>query len=209
MDTKFVLKSSDEFPLPSGQVLKLKPVSIARIRAAQSRAEKILREKGMRITPPERIVEGVNVAPGVDPVTAPYDDTTIQGAPDEIKAQYDEYKVNKQLLTKTTVGLMTSTLLLRGVVIEVPDNGWQDAQRTDGMEVPTLPEELYVHYLTTEVLLPPVLVQECVMRVLYLSLEGIDPEALKAFEDAFHSGTQRRGDAAGDTSKAAQGQLEV
>ncbi len=209
-DTKFVLSTPDKFYLPNGDALQLKAVSIARIRASESKARKLLEEKGMtRFKPPEKVVQGVLVAPGVEPITEPYNDETVQDAPDEIKQQYEEYKKNKQALTMTTVGLMFSTLLLRGTVVQLPENGWADAQREDGMEVPTKPDELYVHYLTTEVLIPPAVAQECAMSIVRLSLEGADPEALQAFEDSFRDRKQAGGKPAGNTEDTTEGQLEL
>jgi hypothetical protein len=202
---KFELKSQNELVVPDGRTVKIKPVSIARIRAAENKARTMLLEKGLILDPPMYVPTGVTLAPGAEAPAIPYNDETIVEASEEDKKKYGEYKVNKKILTQTTVGLMFTTLILRGTDIEIPENGWVEEQKADGMTVPTDKDELYVHYMTTEVLIPPAVAQECALRILYLSLEGVDPEVLRAFEDSFQRNVSDRGEPARNKGKTKEG----
>lgn len=182
---KFELKVPGEFILPDGKKIKVKAVSLARVRGAQNKSRKELESRGLNVTPPTFPIPGVLVAPGVEVPTQEYDDETILSAPEDVQKSYITYKANKHLLDQLTAANMLISLLLRGTDYEIPDDGWDKRQEEDGLEVPEDPEERYVYYLTTELLVPPVLAQEVAKQVLRVSMEGADPKVLKAFEDAF------------------------
>jgi hypothetical protein len=182
---KFELKVPDEFILPDGKKIKIKAISLARVRGAQNKARKDLESRGFNLAPVTFPIPDVLVAPGVEPPVQEYDDETILSAPEDVQKAYVTYTANKHLLDQMTAGNMLISLLLRGTEYPVPDDGWDKRQEEDGMEIPTDPEERYVYYLTTELLVPPVLAQEVAKQVLRVSMEGADPKVVKAFEDAF------------------------
>lgn len=187
---KFELKVPGEFILPDGKKIKVKAISLARVRGAQNKARKDLESRGFNLTPVTFPIPGVTVAPGVVPPVQEYDDETILSAPEDVQKAYATYTANKHLLDQMTAGNMLISLLLRGTDYPVPDDGWDKRQEEDGMEIPTDPEERYVYYLTTELLVPPVLAQEVAKQVLRVSMEGADPKVVKAFEDAFRGKVQ-------------------
>jgi len=174
-----------EFQLPDGRVIKLKAVSTARLRAAEDKVKDDLRRQGYKVDLPTYIPEIPNLAPGVEVKPVPYDDTTILDAPEEVKKEYFECKGVLQQVPQLTAGQMLSTLILRGTEFEIPNDGWEERQERDGLKVPSDPEEKYVHYMLTEVLIPPSVAEACAIAIMRLSLEGVDPEVINAFESSF------------------------
>jgi hypothetical protein len=187
---KFSLQTPNEFVLPDGKKIKIKAVSLARVRGAQNKSRKEMEAVGLNLTPPTYPIPGVVVAPGVEVPTQEYNSETILTAPEDVQKVYAEYQVNKQQLTALTAGNMLITLLLRGTEYEIPDDGWDKRQEDDGMVIPEDPEERYVYYLMTELLVPPVLAQEVAKHILRVSMEGADPKVIDAFEDAFRGPLQ-------------------
>lgn len=187
---RFALQTTNEFVLPDGRKIKTKAVSLARVRGAQNKARKDMEARGLSLTPITHPVAGVLVAPGAETPTEEYTDETILEADEVIQKAYAQYIANKAQQNILTATYMLQTLLLRGTDYEVPDDGWVEKQIDDGMEVPDDPEERYLHYLTTEVLIPPAVAQECAKHILRVSLEGADPKVLQAFEDAFRGPVQ-------------------
>ncbi len=185
MSEQFQYRSPTEFVLPDGRIIKLRAVSTARLRAAESKARKILEARGLSFEPPTYTPVGVNPAPGVVVEPVVYDDKTIQEAPEDIQEKYRQYQSNLRQAQQLAVGQMLSTLILRGTEYEMPTNGWEADQVEDGMEVPQPPDEKYVHYMLTEVLIPPSVAEACAVAVMRLSLEGVDPEVMEAFESSF------------------------
>jgi len=187
---QYKLKTPDRFYLSDGSFIQLKAVSLARVRAAQTKAKKEMEAKGISFEKPSFTIEGVIVAPGVDPPTQPYDDETIKNAAPEVKLQYEELKENLKRMQKLATVHMVVTLLMRGTEYELPDNGWEADQIEDGLEVPEKADEKYLHYLTTELLIPPSMAQSCALQILELSLEGVDPEVVKTFRETFRNPLQ-------------------
>jgi hypothetical protein len=171
--------------LPDGKIIKLKAISTARLRAGETKVRKQLEAEGVNLNPPTYVPDIPNTAPGVVIEPVVYTDTTILDAPDDAKTAYKEYKKNLDRVTQLTIGLMFSTLILRGTEYEVPNDGWEAREIEDGLEVPENQDEKYVHYMLNEVLVPPSFAEACAYAVMRLSLDGIDPEVIEAFEASF------------------------
>jgi hypothetical protein len=186
---QFQLSTATEFVLPSGKIIKLNPVSTARLRAAENRSRKELKDQGYRVDPPTYIPVISNVAPGVAIEALAYTDLTIVDAPEEIQAQYKEYKESQKQITNLSVAYMLTTLILRGSEF-TPEDGWEEKQLLDGMEVPENKDEKYVHYMLTEVLIPPSVAEACAKAIMLLSLEGAPEEVIEAFEASFRRKVQ-------------------
>jgi hypothetical protein len=186
---QFQLNTATEFILPSGKIIKLKPISTARLRASENRAREELKGKGLRVEPPTYVPVGPNLAPGVTLEPVAYTDATIGDAPEEVRSQYEEYKENLRKITNLSVAYMLTTLILRGTVFD-PEDGWEEKQVLDGMVVPANLDEKYVHYMLTEVLIPPVVAESCAKAIMLLSLEGAPEEVIEAFEASFRRKVQ-------------------
>ena len=180
------------FILPDKREIPLRPVSSARIRGASRKVLEDLRKKGERVDPPTFIPEIPNAAPGVVGKPIPYNDDTIQGAPEEVKKEYAEWKSTQKKALLLASGQLLSTLILRGTKWVLPeDTQWIQENLEDGVEVPEAPDERYVFYMLNEVLLPPSVAEECAYKIMRLSMDGMDPEVIEAFEASFRDKTWR------------------
>lgn len=183
------MSNNREFHLLDGQIIKLRPISTARLHASENRARKELTSQGLRVDPPTHTPVVPNMAPGATLEPTPYTDLTIQEATPEVQEQYLEYKRVQRQTTNLAVAYMLTTLILRGTEF-TPQDGWEEAQVKDGMEVPQDPDEKYVHYMLTEVLIPPSVAEECAKQIMLLSLEGSPEEVIQAFEASFRGKVQ-------------------
>jgi hypothetical protein len=158
------------------------PVMIARIQLA---AEKELRKAGVVTDKPTYTV--TTVAGVVE--THEHDEKSIQ-SPEE-KEAWVKYLHGQKRLEALSNERTTKYALLEGLVIEPPSPEWAEGMQFFGVEMPTNPRDLKLQYIETEVLRTPEDMANAAMKILHLSVAGVDPEALAAAEASFRGKVER------------------
>lgn len=122
----------------------------------------------------------VETATGVKEVHT-HDETTLETAED--KAAWAEYQDNlKAAQAKLNESLMR-VVLLRGLKVDIPANGWVKEQEYMGITVPDDPTERRMHYLQTEALATREDYEAAVAGVMGAS--GVPEEVIRQAEDTF------------------------
>jgi hypothetical protein len=85
-------------------------------------------------------------------IKLPHDLTTLET--DDEKYLWQQYEASVKEAQKLSSKRMTDTLILKGIEkIDLPeDNTWREDQEYLGIVIPTNERELYVHYVSTEIL---------------------------------------------------------
>lgn len=162
--TGFDMADMAEFATSSGQVLKLKPVSAAKVQAVRA---------------------GI-----VWPARPTYTTTTAGGGvqvheADETTADPQEWAAYVEAEARATAEWyerLGQLLLYYGVDLEVP-TGWEDDQRYFGIAIPDDPRARKCHYILTELLASPE--EQKALLLAILALNQTREEAIRQQEAGF------------------------
>jgi len=191
------------------------PVSETLVNLVQRKVEQDYRARGEQVDPPTYKVkiELPDFTPGTEPEEKEYehDETTLdQVSADDFLEEADgdiekaqkladrQIKNNRRAWAKylNTINRIerekrektSEVMFKRGVLVDLPeDDGWIKAQEDGlGIEVPKNPDDLRLHYLTTEVLITPEDVLLVVQSITKMSMKGmVKPEQVDAAADTF------------------------
>jgi len=162
-----------------GLEVKLRPVSRVLIQSVQRTVERELRAKGLPLDPP---TYEVTTAAGDVEVHA-HDAESI--STDAERAAWAAYEAAQEELSAETNARVSKALLVAGVVVEDPPEGWAEAMQYLGVELPEDPRERRYSYVELEVLKTPADLIQALAGIIRLSMEGAPKESLDAVEALF------------------------
>ena len=105
------------------------------------------------------------------------------------RLQWKEYqKKLREMDAQRRLKLM-DVMFARGIVFDVPDDGWEEEHVFLGLTVPTNPIEKKVHYLQTEVLTSAADIQEVVSRLMQMT-RGLSDQEVEEVRATFQRSLQ-------------------
>lgn len=184
-----------------GAQVRLRPVASYLLAKVQASVESEMRAQKRKLDPPT--YKATTVAGEVE-VHAHTKDTLET---DEDRAEWAEYLAAQEELSRAQIERVSKTLLLRGLAIKsVPDEWLADA-RYMGIELPSDPRDLMLEYIQAEVLKTPYDLQECIKRILVISMRGTGKENIEQIEALFRNPVE--GAAVSESATGEQEQLAV
>lgn len=156
----------------------------------------LLQRVGMTVEFPEVPKYSVETAYG-DVEWHDHNETTLET--DEDKEAWEQYQQEHLKAQYQQVENVTKLLLTRGVIADVPDEAkWRQEQEFFGIELPSDPMELRMHYITTEVIGSEEELVE--MLDVIMELSNIPREVLDAAQESFRSGVEAEQEPARDAT---------
>lgn len=110
---------------------------------------------------------------------------------DEERKAWEWYQEEKEKVDGLRREKIMQLFYLRGLDVELPDNGWEEDQVFLGIEVPEEPRAKRLHFLETEALASPEDIMEVITSIMALS--GVEQEAIDEAKGLFRSSLQGQG----------------
>ena len=190
------------FVTSKGRKVFVQPVSVTKMDLITTAVRAELRAAGRPVDPPIYTVE----LAGGGTEDFPHDETTLLVRPVDtgiedpaeaeaeaerrtaenrsVWAEHQKAQAEAQALQRDRM----TRLLISGIDIEVPDDGWEEEQRALGIVIPTEPAARRYHYITTEVLVTLRDFLQATQVITSLSYEGVvKEEDIAAAMDSFLS----------------------
>lgn len=156
------------FTSSTGLSVKLRPVSPFSI-------EKVKESVKDPLVPTYTVTTAVGAVE-----TYPHDEESIKAASAEDQQAWARYQVDLLMAMGTRNERLTQLLLLEGVDVDIPADGWQKRQQRLGIVIPDDPDDLKVHYILTRVVGRPEDLEEMLARVMeQIGVQAADMEAAR------------------------------
>src|SRR3990167_3625754 len=165
----------------SGITIKIKPVSPLTIQKIQQAVKREFEKRNEPLARPTYILK---TSLG-DEETFEHDEKTLET--DEDREAWGKFIDANTRLRIESEERLARFMKLDGIEYDAPDDEWQKLQKYMGLEIPTDPFELKIHYLDTEILRTPKDQNGVIERILVLSSAGMPQEALDAVRASFRS----------------------
>lgn len=120
-----------------------------------------------------------------------YDEKSIQDetATNEDRAAWKKYTDGLEEAERKRREKLIDILFTKGIVIEVPDDGWEEEQRFLGAEVPENPIARRIHYIQTEVFTSAQDLTDAIAKLMQLTA-GITEEDMVEIRQSFRGALQ-------------------
>lgn len=105
------------------------------------------------------------------------------------KLQWKEYQKKLQEVSMQRRVKLIDVMFARGILFDVPDDGWEAEHEFLGLTVPTNPVEKKVHYLQTEVFTSAADISEVVSRLMQMT-SGLSDKEMDDIRSTFRREVQ-------------------
>lgn len=168
------------------QYQSISPMEIQEIRLAIIKKHANL---GKRTEPPK-----YKVKIGDAEQTFSHDEKSIvdPNTPQEEKVAWEEYITHTHELEEEINEKISGLIYGEGAIVDEIPETWKQKRAWKGLEVPENFFDAKVKYITTELLRTPQDLQEFVIAVMKLSMQGVGSEAIEAAEETFRNTTKNR-----------------